>query len=54
MKKKKVRQKNKLGNLNPRWECVVFVGVKVISGEMWVATKEGFQALRSVRRLSVE
>ena len=50
----KVRQKNKLEKLNPRWEYGVFVGVKVISGEIWVATKEGLQAVRSVRRLSVE
>ena len=49
----KVRQKNKLEKLNPRWEYGVFVGVKVISGEIWVATKEGLQAVRSVRRLSV-
>ena len=39
----KVRQKNKLEKLNPRWEYGVFVGVKVISGEIWVATKEGFR-----------
>ena len=50
----KVRQKNKLEKLNPRWEYGVFVGVKVINGEIWVATKEGLQAVRSVRRLSVE
>ena len=41
----KARQKNKLEKLNPRWEYGVFVGV---------ATKEGLQAVRSVRRLSVE
>ena len=42
----KVRQKNKLEKLNPRWEYGV--------GEIWVATKEGLQAVRSLRRLSVE
>ena len=50
----KVRQKNRLEKLNPRWEYGVFVGVKVISGEIWVATKEGLQVVRSVRRMSVE
>ena len=50
----KVRQKNKLEKLNPRWEYGVFVGVKVTIGETWVVTKEGLQAVRSVRRLSVE
>ena len=32
----------------------MFVGVKVASGEMWVATKEGSQAVKSVRRTPVE
>ena len=50
----KVHQKNKLEKLNPRWEYGVFVGVKVISGETWVATDEGLQAVRSVRGLPVE
>ena len=47
----KVRQKNKLEKLR-RYE--VFVGVKAICGEQWVATKQGLQAARSVRRLPVE
>ena len=39
----KVRQKNRLEKLNPRWEYGVFVGVKATSGEVWAATKEGLQ-----------
>ena len=43
----KVRQKNRL-------EYGVFVGVKATSCEVWVATKEGLQTVRSVRRIPVE
>ena len=50
----KVRPKHKLEKLNARWEFGVFVGVKAASGEIWVATKEGLQAVRSVRRLPLE
>ena len=50
----KVRPKNKMEKLNPRWEYGVFVGVKTISGEVWVATKSGLQAARSVRRIAAE
>ena len=50
----KVRQKSKMEKLNPRWEYGVFVGVRAASGEIWVATKEGLQAVRSVRRIPVE
>ena len=39
----KVRQKNRLEKLNPRWEYGVFVGVKATSGEVWAATKESLQ-----------
>ena len=50
----KVRQRNKLEKLNPRWDYGVFVGVKADSGEIWVATNGGLHAVRSVRRLSME
>ena len=50
----KVRAKNKMEKLNPRWEYGVFVGVKAVSGEIWVATKEGIRAVRSVRRIAME
>ena len=50
----KTRQKGKLEKLNPRWEFGVFVGVKTDSGELWVATPAGLQAVRSVRRLPLE
>ena len=50
----KVRHKNSLEKLNPRWEYGVFVGVKATSGEVWAATKEGSQTVRSVRRIPLE
>ena len=50
----KTRPKNKLEKLSPRWEYGVFVGVKTVSGEIWVATKSGVQAVRSVRRIPAE
>ena len=50
----KVRHKNKLEKLNARWEFGVFVGVRPESGELWVATKDGLQTVRSVRRLPQE
>ena len=50
----KVRQKNRLEKLNTRWEYGVFVGVKATSGEVWAATKEGLQTVRSVRRIPLE
>ena len=49
----KVRQKNRLDKLNPRWENGVYTGVKATSGEVWAATKEGLQEVRSVRRIPV-
>ena len=50
----KVRQKNRLEKLNPRWEYGVFVGVKATSGEVWAATREGLHTVRSVRRIPLE
>ena len=51
----KVRPKEKLEKIQPRWEYGIFVGVKRKGGEVWVATKEGgMKAVRSVRRIPVE
>jgi hypothetical protein len=50
----KTRPKAKMEKLNVRWEYGVFVGIKAISGEVWVATKKGLQVVRSVRRIPVE
>ena len=50
----KVRPKSRMEKLNARWEYGVFVGVKAASSEIWVATKAGLQAVRSVRRLAAE
>ena len=49
----KVRQKNRLEKLNPRWKYGVFVVVKATSGEVWAVTK-GLQTVRSVRRIPLE
>ena len=51
----KVRPKERLEKIQPRWEYGIFVGVKRKGGEVWVATKEGgMKAVRSVRRIPVE
>ena len=50
----KVRPKNKLEKFNARWEYGVFVGARTRSGEVWVATKEGTKAVRSVRRSTAD
>ena len=50
----KTRPKDKMEKLNPRWEYGVFVGIKALSGEVWVATKSGVRAVRSVRRIAAE
>ena len=49
----KVKPKDKMEKINPRWEYGVFVGVRRESGEVWVATKEGMEKARSVRRIPV-
>ena len=50
----KLKPKEKMEKLNPRWDYGVFVGVRADSGEIWVATKEGVKAVRSVRRIASE
>ena len=50
----KVRPKDKMEKLNARWDFGVFVGIRASSGEVWVATKDGIKAVRSVRRIASE
>ena len=50
----KMMPRSKMEKINPRWEYGVFVGVKAVSGEIWVATKSGVRAVRSVRRIAAE
>ena len=50
----KTRPKDKLEKLNGKWEYGIFVGVRRRSGEVWVATKDGIEKARSVRRVPVE
>jgi hypothetical protein len=49
MYKKKLR--DKAAKFEGRWELGIFVGVRVISGELWIATPEGIKKCRSVRRI---
>ena len=41
-------------NVQPKMAACSFRGVKAASGEFWVATTEGMQAVRSVRRTLVK
>ena len=50
----KVRPKQKMNKINSRWEYGIFVGVRPRSGEVWVATREGLEKVRSVRRIPFE
>jgi hypothetical protein len=50
----KKRVKDKSAKIEPRWEKGIFVGVRVSSGEFWIATPEGIRKARSVRRLPVQ
>jgi hypothetical protein len=52
MFKKKVKDKS--AKIEARWENGIFVGVRVLSGEFWVATPFGIRKCRSVRRLPVQ
>ena len=49
----KLLVEGRLDKLNPRRENGVYTGVKATSGEVWAATKEGLQEVRSVRRIRV-
>ena len=40
--------------ISSRWEYGIFVGVRVRSGDLWVATKAGVNKARSVRRIPEE
>ena len=46
------RFKTKMAKIEPRWEKGIFVGIRVQSGEFWVATSGGVKKTRSVRRLA--
>ena len=48
----KKRFKTKMAKIEPRWEKGIFVGIRVQSGEFWVATSGGVKKTRSVRRLA--
>ena len=50
----KIKNKNKLEKINARWEYGIFVGVKKLSNELWVATKDGLKSVRSVKRIPSE
>ena len=50
----KVRPKDKMEKLNPRWEYGIFIGVRRRSGELWIATEDGLKKVRSVRRIPSE
>jgi hypothetical protein len=42
---------DKMDKISSRWDHGVFVGVRVRSGEFWVATVAGVRKVRSVRRI---
>ena len=44
----------KMDKISSRWEYRIFVGVRVQSGEFWVAMKAGANKARSVRRIPEE
>ena len=54
----KVLFKRKLGSkmekINARWDYGIFVGVRRMSNEVWVATQDGIFNVRAVRRIPVE
>ena len=39
----KLKPKEKMEKLNPRWDYGVFVGVRADSGEIWVGREESRQ-----------
>ena len=50
----KVKQNSKQEKIRPRWEPGIFVGVRVKSGEVWIATTDKTFSVRSVRRLPTD
>ena len=50
----KKKAQSKMDKISSRWEYGIFVGVRVQSGEFWVATKAGVNKARSVRRVPEE
>ena len=43
----------KMEKINARWEYGIFVGIKEVSNEVMVATKEGILHCRSVKRIPI-
>ena len=50
----KKKAQSKMDNISSSWEYGIFVGVRVRSGEFWVATKAGVNKARCVRRIPEE
>jgi hypothetical protein len=50
----KTKFANKAAKIEKRWEMGIFVGVRVMSGEFWIATPGGIKKCRSVKRLPVQ
>ena len=50
----KKKAQSKMDKISSRWECGIFVGVRVRSGEFWVATEAGVNKARSVRCIPEE
>ena len=50
----RIRHTGRMAKMNPRWDFGVFVGVRADSGEVWIATKDGLQTVRAIRRLPLE
>ena len=50
----KKKFKDKSSKIEPRWEKGIIVGIRLKSGEFWIATPDGIKKIRSVRRLPFE
>ena len=48
------KRKSKMAKMDRRWDKGIFVGVRVQSGEFWIATPEGLKKVRSIRRLPLQ
>ena len=48
------KDKAKMDKISSRWDYGIFVGAHQLCGELWVATLEGVERARSVRRLPFE
>ena len=50
----KVKAEAKLTKIRRRWEFGIFVGIRPMSSQVWIATREKIVAVRSIRRLPLE